>query len=397
MKNIIIKTLLIISCSNFSGCQQSANNNDSAANDATKNQQTSQKKDSTSIALTPEQIKNAGITLGAFQQLSLGETIEANGYVELPPNGRASINTPMEGFIEQVYFQEGAQVKKGKALVKLKHPQFIQLQQDYLQALSSFEYLEKELARQQTLSKANVSARKKLQQTQADFDSAQAARNTLAEKLRFVGIDPQQVQKGNIQASIYLRAPFSGVVTQVQAYRGQLVGPQQAILEMINQEEMQLALQVFEKDIRNVKEGEPLVFKVPSYENTPDYEGMVALVGKDLERESRSITVYGDIQDKGELIPGLYVEAKITAGSKKVQALPYQAIIREGDAQYFFVQQQSNSQQATFRKIKFKPGITSHDYTEIVSSEPIEDSTAIVLSGAFYLKSAMNVGEDDED
>lgn len=396
MKNILIKTLLIIGCLSVVACQQSSPNGEGAAEENS-DQAATQTEDTTRVTLTQAQIKNADITVGAFQEISLGEIIVANGYVTLPPNGRASINAPLEGFIERVYFQEGAQVKKGKALVQLKHPQFIQLQQDYLQALSSFGYLEKELERQQTLAQANVSAQKKLQQTQADFDSAKATRNALAEKLRFMGINPAKVQKGNIQASIYLRAPFTGVVTQVQAYRGQLVSPQQAILEMINQEEMQLALKVFEKDIRKVKEGEPLVFAVPSYENAPAYEGTVALVGQDLERESRAITVYGHIQDKSGLIPGLYVEAQITAGSKKARALPNQAIIREGEAQYFFVQQPGDSQQVTFERVKFQPGSTSPDYTEIVRSDPIPDSLAIVLSGAFYLKSAMNVGEGDEE
>lgn len=397
MKNILIKTLLIISFSSLAACQQSSTNGSSAENNSPASQGTSQEEDSSSVALTQDQIKNAGITMGSFQEIALGETIEANGYVALPPNGRASINAPMEGFVERIHFQEGAQVKKGTILVELKHPRFIQLQQDYLQALSSFSYLEKELERQKTLSQANVSAQKKMQQTQADFDSAKATRSTLAEQLKFMGIDPEQVQKGNIQASIYLRAPFSGIITQVQAYRGQLVSPQQAILEMTNHAAMQLALKVFEKDIRKVKEGQSLVFTVPSYEDSPTYEGSVTLVGKDLERESRAITVYAHIKDKSELIPGLYVEARITAGSKKVKALPYQAIIREGDAQYFFVQEQSSDLSTTFKKVQFQPGITANNYTEIVSSDPIEDSTAVVLTGAFYLKSAMNVGEGDED
>lgn len=356
MKNSMIKTLLMVSYVSLAACQSSSTNGNDTAASNPENQEVAPPEDSTRVTLTRDQVQNANITLGTFQKVALGEIVEANGYVALPPSGRASVNPPMEGFVERVYFQEGARVSEGKALVKLNHPQFIQLQQDYLQALSSFHYLEQELERQQTLSQANVSAQKKLQQTQADFDSAKATRNALAEKLQFMGIDPAQVKKGTIQGSIYLRAPFAGVITQVQAYRGQLVSPQQAILEIINPEEMQLALKVFEKDIRKVTEGESLVFTVPSYENSPAYEGTVALVGKDLERESKSITVYASIQNKSELIPGLYVEARITAGSRKVQALPDRAIVREGDQQYFFVQDSATDQGHTFRASSVSTG-----------------------------------------
>ncbi len=58
---------------------------------------------------------------------------------------------------------EGEKVNQGDVLVSLKHPNFIQIQQEYLQAHSQYSFLLKELERQQILSNSNVTAEKKLQ------------------------------------------------------------------------------------------------------------------------------------------------------------------------------------------------------------------------------------------
>lgn len=343
------------------------------------------------IELTAAQIKEAGISTGTFQYKSISDGINCNGFIELPPNNIASISVPMEGFVEDIRFLEGAKVKKGDILVELKHPSYVQLQQDYMQALSRYGYLEKELERQKTLSDANVSAKKTYQQTQADYSSVKSEVSALKEKLGFLGISPKKVESGNIQSIVYLTAPFTGTVTQLNAHKGQLVDPSKVIMEVIDTKHMHVELKVFQKNIPQIKEEMPIEFAVPAYENNIIYEGKVALVGKNLDTETKTIRVHGHFEERPELIPGLYVEAKILQTAKQQRVLPEGAIFRDEGNWYFFVKKEEEaSGHVAFEKIKFTPGITSNGYTQVIDFDSTADTMAIVTQKVFYLKSEMN-------
>lgn len=345
------------------------------------------------IELTLEQVNEAGIKTGTFTYQSLGENVEANGTIELPPNNLASINVPMEGFVEDIRFLEGAHVKKGQTLVVLKHPSYIQLQQDYLQAVSQFTFLEQELKRQKTLTEAKVSAEKTFQKTESEFNATRAEVNALKEKLRFLGISPDKVLSGNIQSMVYLTAPFDGIVTKLNAHKGKLVTPQDVIMVVINREHMHVELQVFQGDIPKVKEGQKILFTVPAFENGGTYEGEVSLVGKSLDLETKTIRVHGHFEEEDILIPGLYVEAQIVTESLLRRALPEDAVIRDQGKFYYFTQSGQQGQTLLFQKVEIQPGISDLGFTEIVSYENMRDTTSIVTEGAYYLKSEMSKGE----
>jgi cobalt-zinc-cadmium efflux system membrane fusion protein len=164
-------------------------------------------------------------------------------------------------------------------------------------------------------------------------------------------------------------------------------------MEVINREHMHLELQVFQRDIPHVKEGQKILFTVPAFENEKVYQGTVSLVGKNLDMESKTIRVHGHFEEESVLIPGLYVEAQMMQGAVRRRVLPETAIVREEGKHYFFVKSKAEEGKTVFNKVAFEPGITSEGYVEVKNPEPAADTTAIVTQGAFYLKAAMNKGE----
>ena len=345
------------------------------------------------IELSQQQVDQAKIKTGTFTNSTFGKHVEANGTLELPPNNLASISVAMEGFVEEIRFLEGAEVKKGQTLVVLKHPSYIQLQQDYLQATSRLSFLEQELARQKTLAQAKVNAEKTLQQTQSEYNQTKAEVSALKEKLRFLGISSDKVLKGTIQPKVYLPAPFSGTVTRLNAHKGQLVSPKDVIMEVIDREHMHLELQVFQRDVPKVKEGQKIKFTVPAFENENSYEGEVSLVGKNLDLQTKTIRVHGHFEESDYLIPGLYVEAQILTESRMRRALPESAVIRDQGKYYYFVQSEKTKDQVLYDKVQIQVGITNEGLTEVMNIAESSDTTKIVIEGAFYLKSEMNKEE----
>lgn len=345
------------------------------------------------IALTQSQAEDAGFTYGTFDQEEIKTPIEANGAIELPPNNMASISSLLDGFVVKINFLEGDVVKKGQILVELKDPAYVKLQQEYLSVYGRLSYLKQELDRQQVLNDADVGAKKNLQQAQSEYSAKKAELAALKEQLAYVGIRASAIENGKIQNRVYLRAPFGGTVTSVSAHNGQKVVSGQEIMQVINREHMHLELQVFQKDIPKVRKGQRVQFTVPAFEGSPVFEAEVSLVGKNLDMVSKTISVHAHFKENEMLIPGLYTEAKIIQDSKKTRVLPTSAIISDKGTSYFFIKTVTNGNEINFEKVAFEPGIKSDQFVQVKSYDEIQDTTAIVLKGAYTLKAVMNKSE----
>lgn len=374
------------------------------------------------VELSERQIAATGIATDTFSQVSISNYVSVNGILDLPPNNIASLNAPMAGFVKNINYLEGAYVKQGAAVAELAHPDYIQVQQNYLEQLSRLTFLEKDLQRQQQLNEANVNSQKRLQEVQADFSATQARVNALEQQLKYLGLSVDKVKAGDISQSIYIRAPFSGTVTALNAHRGQFVKPEEPIMEMINVEHMHLELNVFEKDLNKVEKGQHILFTVPAVDVNKRYKGEVYLVGKDFDMEKKTLKVHGHLEKHyPELIRGLYVEAKIFAGDKAVKALPEEAVFTEGGLSYIFIQteeeahaEEGSSEEGeseeehhdgeqgnghtdihgvTFRKIQVNTGIKENGYVEVIPIDAMPEDAGIVVKGAYYLTAEMKKGE----
>lgn len=375
------------------------------------------------VELSEEQIAATGIAIDTFSQVSISDYVSTNGILDLPPNNIASLNAPMAGFVKSINYLEGAYVKQGAAVAELAHPDYIQVQQNFLEQLSRLTFLEKDLQRQQQLSEANVNSQKRLQEVQADFSATQARVNALEQQLEYLGLSVEKVKAGDISQSIYIRAPFSGTVTALNAHRGQFVKPEEPIMEMINIEHMHLELNVFEKDLNKVGKGQQIIFTVPAVDASKRYKGEVYLVGKDFDMENKTIKVHGHLEKHyPELIRGLYVEAKIFAGDKAVKALPEEAILSEGGLSYIFIQTEEEAHAeegksgegeseeehhdggqenghaeevhgVTFRRVQVNTGIKESGYVEVIPIDAMPENASIVVKGAYYLTAEMKKGE----
>lgn len=90
------------------------------------------------VILTQQQFEASGMELGKLQQNSFGSSIKINGVVDVPPQGRAEISSYYGGYVRNLNLLEGQRVKKGELLFTLENPEYVQMQQDFLEAKSSW-------------------------------------------------------------------------------------------------------------------------------------------------------------------------------------------------------------------------------------------------------------------
>lgn len=398
MKNIIITLFTMALLSGFYSCRQQPDKKDRDQDEVSENAVASPDK----VELSAEQVKNAGITLGQLVKKQMQKEIAVNGTLRLLPNYQASVSPYAHGYVEKINCQEGSHVEKGDTLAGLKHPDYIRLQQDFLEANGRFTYLKEELDRQKVLSEANVSARKVYQQTQSEYEAARANYFAGKEKLKFLGISPEEVQGGHIQNTIYLKATISGTISQINIHRGELIEPQKVAFEITDNSRLYARLTVFEKDINQIRTGENFIFSVPAFGDSSTYHGKISGIDRVLDLETKTMQATGKIEDSGELVPGQYIEAHVQSHREEVFALPEGAVVQDQNAEYVFVYQgkqkeKSGEESSLFRKIRVITGIKQDGFIQVSNPDPLMNSRNIVLSGAFFLKAEMDKGEGDQD
>lgn len=108
--------------------------------------------------------------------------VSFNGRIVLPPQRQATVALTIGGVIKNTSLLPGQHVTKNSVIATLENPEFITLQQTYLDSHAQTEYLRMEYERQKNLSAEQAASQKKFQQSKADYLSMKsrqdAARRT---------------------------------------------------------------------------------------------------------------------------------------------------------------------------------------------------------------------------
>jgi membrane fusion protein, heavy metal efflux system len=384
---LILFTVLVLSCGG----------RDKAPEKTTKEDSTHHEEEF-EVELTPEQASTAGITIGNVEYRTLSGTIKVNGHLDVPPQQMVSISAPMGGFLKHSEMLQGKHVAKGQLIATLQDPAYIQLQQDYLDAISQHEYLEAEYKRQEELATENINARKTLQQAKANYHSMQAKAAGLKAKLKLININPAQLDKGEIQSTINLYAPISGYVTEVNVNLGKYVNPTDVMFEIVDTEHLHAELTVFEKDVPLLKPGQKVRFILGN--ETAERMATVYLIGREIS-DDRTVRVHChlDKEDKN-LLPGMYLTAFVETKNMRLSAVPEQAVVNYEGADYIFIvdnNAQGNKEAGNhYKAIPVKTGIKELGYVELVLPREFDiPHTQVITKGAYDLLGKMKNNENE--
>lgn len=346
------------------------------------------------IHLTKEQIETMNIQFGDFSQVKINDFIKATGTLDLPPNAYASVSARADGFIKGFKkYVEGSYIKKGAVIGYLENPEFIQKQQTYLEVQSELTFLNQELARQQKLVTANAGVEKKLQQLQSEVNAKTATIKGIAKQLAYLGFNTANLTPDNITERIAIISPMSGYITSVNMHNGMYVTPQVELLEIVDENHLHLELDVFEKDIANVKVGQTISYTVPALGNEV-FDADVYIIGKEFNTQNKTVRIHGHLEKKRpKFIKELFVEAKIWLNDQTVQALPEKAIIKDGDFSYIYVANDNADDEIKFEQIKVIPSNTDNGFTAVKLIDQIPEGMKIVTNGAYYVFAQSKAGE----
>lgn len=410
----ILITLVISSCHNES---DGHNHGKQEATKEAHQEGTHEDAEPTIASLTEEQINTVGITLGYIEQKQLTATVKLNGALRVPNNNKANATSLYGGVIKTINVQVGSYVSKGQVIATISNPQFIQLQEEYLTIGSKIIFAEQESQRQKELNQGNAGALKNLQNAEAELKSLRTRKASLQQQIQLMGISPASVSNSNLRSTLSVTSPISGTISNIMGKIGSYVDVSTPVAEIVDNGQLHLDLNVFEKDLPTLKEGQTIHFRITN-NASEEYDAKIYSVGTSFENDSKSIVVHATVQgNRTGLIDGMNVTAIVSLNNVTTATVPNDAIVSTNGKDYIFVvtakepeehheegeekhkedESNKNMVKTNFEKIEVVKGVSELGYTAITPVTEIPTNTKIVVKGAFFVNAKMtNQGEGHE-
>jgi membrane fusion protein, heavy metal efflux system len=349
------------------------------------------------VEMRNDQIEMAEIDTGSIKLRSLAGALKVSGKISVAPGSFATICAPLGGFVKSTNLLPGDEVAKGQTLAVIDNQEFVDIQENYLEAKSRLEYAEAEFKRHTDLYKEDVYSESNLQQVTADYKSLRAHVTALEQKLALIGINPADLQENNISRSVPIVSPIAGFVKSVNVNIGKSISPTDILFEIVNTDNLFLELTLFEKDASKVESRQKIIFFINN--ETEEHSATITQTGRSVDAD-KAYKVYATVT-KGcnNLLPGMYVNAIIESSGNKVPSLPSDAIVSFDDKDYIFIfdrnKEENGNAFTEYRIIEVHKGMTDGGFTEVIPPDDFDYKKArVVIKGAYNLLSAKkNAGE----
>ncbi len=386
MKNTFIKSLLFLFIPMLFSC---GNSSEKEAKGDSDSEQNDTGADKGGLTVTQAQFDGSAMQLGSLEEKTFPVSVETTGTIDVPPENKAVVSSYADGYVKQTPLLIGDIVKKGQFLVSLENPEFVQMQQDYLDAMEQMKFLKSEHERQKKLMAENITSEKNFLKAESEYKRNLARYNAIRKKLQMLNLDPRAVEDGEISSSIRLYAPISGSITEMKINRGMFVSAADELMQIIDRDHLHIELNVFEKDAMQVKKGQSIRLTIPEASGDT-IAGEVYLVGASVNEAKRTVKVHGHFKEEGKqhLATGMFVQAEIITDTTHTKALPSESIVNADESDYVLVLQSQKEGAYTFQRREVMPGYSIGGFTEIKNSSDFKGDDRFLVKGAFPLITA---------
>ena len=336
--------------------------------------------------------------------------IEATATIAPDPARVAHIAPIAKGRLERVHVQVGDPVSRGALLFEYDNIELGEAEADYMgeladiqKDLAHLEVSRKSWERARLLLEKEAIARKEVEVREAEHQAAAAAvanrRARIArvkEKLYRFGMSDEQIKGFSMENSPSLRpeasytvvrAPFAGVIIKREGAPDEVVGPEKALLSIADLSIVWTLVDIYEKDLAQVRRGAPVEITVDSYPNDT-FRGAIGHVADLVDPQTRTTKVRVEIPNaQRKLKPGMFATVRLrvqaSSGPTSVLAIPSSAIQQVDGQPVVFVKKDST----TFERREVKLGLTLGDLVEV--AEGLKGDEEVVTAGSFVLKSEL--------
>jgi cobalt-zinc-cadmium efflux system membrane fusion protein len=346
-----------------------------------------QVENTSTVVLSIEQFESSAMELASITKHVFHNSIKCYGIFDVPPENKASISAYFGGYVKKLSLLEGQNVKNGDILFTLENPEYVVIQQEFLEAKSQLSYLKLDYERQKNLLEDNVTSKKVYLKAESDYRITLVRYESMKKKLELMNLNPSVLSASTIQSEINITSPLSGSIASVNATKGMYLNPDDIALTIINSDHMHLELSIFEKDLPLIKINQEIRFKLQN-DSQKEYEAYVYLVSNFIDPEKRNASIHGHLIDESEsssFSPGMYIEAEIYSSNDTLLAIQQSAVIKTDVSQFVLVKIAESDSSISFEKRRVQIGESKNGYSQIINSDDFKKDDLLLVNGAFNL------------
>jgi len=188
-----------------------------------------------------------------------------------------------------------------------------------------------------------------------------------------------------------ITAPLTGFIKNLRITEGQYVELGQAIASVSQNQRLMLKAEVPQKHYTKLGNISSANF-ITAYDNkvydTDSLNGQLISYGKSTDQHAFYIPVNFEIDNKGDVIPGSYIEIYLkTTVIKNVLTIPLSSLMEEQGHYYAFIQISGEG----FEKRNLELGISDGIRIQVISG--IKENERVVSKGAYQIKLAKMSGK----
>ena len=326
-----------------------------------------------SVSLTPDQVRQFGITFGTVQMRALSDEVRTAGIVVVNETRIAKVTPKFSGYVEQLYGNfVGQSVRRGQILAAVFSPDLVAAEQELI--------LSARLSN--TIGSSSVPG---VPGTTTDLLSA------ARERLRLWDVSESQIREvlttGKPMRTVPILSPTSGVILDKKVVQGQAIQAGEELYTIADLSDVWIDAQLREEDAGRVGVGASAVLQFTSYPGRP-YTGRVTYVYPTLAEQARTVKARITVPNPdGRLKPGMYATVTITASTASALTVPRSAVVQTGERALVFV----DTGGGNLRAQPVQLGRTGSDYVEVLSG--VAAGQRVVTSAQFLLDSESNLAE----
>lgn len=317
---------------------------------------------SNEISLSDQQIKLGNISTQILSETQTNQEQNYTGLLTINQEKIKTVSARAMGRIEKLYFKTlGEYVQKNQAVYLLYSEDIAIAKQDYF-----------------TASK----------QLSMPGDFGKNAKNMLAaakQKLLYFGLTNNQIEsiKSSKEVSPYTTfySNYSGTISEVLATEGSYIMEGAGVIKVADLSSLWLETQVNVNYSKSLRLGQNANVSFSDYPNKT-IKARISFLNPEINPDTRLLLIRMEIPNPSLVLkPGMQGIAKLSQANLKGLFIPVDAVIREENASYIWVEKK----QGLFENVMVETGMETNGMIEIKSA--LDPAKKVVVTGAYAINS----------
>ena len=341
------------------------------------NHESEETKHSDEIIFPKAQAAKTTFEVREIQPASFNQVVKTTGQVLAAPGDEAVIVATSNGVVSfsSNKLTEGTKVQKGQSLFQISSKNIAEGDY-YTKVKATYEAAKASYDRAEALVKDKIISQKEFESTKLEFENAKTAYNAVSNNKTAKGVS--------------VNAPINGHMKNILVKEGEYITVGQPIATVSQNQRLVLRAEVSQRYYNAMQSVKSANFKTP-YDNKvyslEDLNGRLLSFGKTSNENSFFIPVSFEFDNKGEVIPGSFVEVYlISAPIENTLSIPVSALTNEMGIHYVYVQIDEEG----YRKQEVALGANNGKEVQIIKG--LHPGDRVVTQGAYQVKMASASG-----